>query len=850
MYAAKHTFNFQKCPQLYRNPLMVILMIFFLSATVVFSAVSSKEALNDWEFSKKVKEALKQGRKLEIVHNGQTSKIVDSDYDSVVITGSSSSSNIKVKIKNLSSQNREKILDVLFDRPAKVQVNKESFKSRKITIVVQLPSDKASWSDFAFLAAVPAASYINNERPSLLALKDISKPAPEVEKYLSLYKPSAIFTVGGKMKGAIEINTSSAEDAACKIAGKFFNESGTAVVCDVNDYKAALSASTLAGRIKSPLLFLSGKEFTRQTLGTLKRLKCKTIIYVGDKFSQIPKFNGLGSLHLKNSKEIIAWLEKNKYPVDYLTALNVLDRGKIGTVKKLSLSAPLLAVARSGMVVPLEIDCIWRRPFEADAEGNGFITLKSKHPFQITGNDKNPRISFKQTSSQKKVLLSSASNVKIENRDWVLSAEKFVTKKSEKSFAYLSWPQPEKIKEELKSYILTDKLREYLVLVGYPDVLPSFQEASTRGLSFSDLEYGNIDDDPFVDIAYSRLIAEDIEAATLYSSRVITYQDLDGKGWLGKAGVARWDSTIFDKVFKDFNYSNISKYLNEKGVSANAEITNSEIIAHADHSGPGVLGKTYNWNSDVLISPAVIESGGCSTSRLHEKQESRYVVARLLKNGAVIFYGNSNLGIAEQRCLRDQFWNYTLSGHSVGEAHIKAVNTALLQSFDHNENKLGYVRYSAYTRMLFGDPAFTLLNKKRFKAPDTKYIDDQIKINFSSNWGINKFTPPPDWKDWHEKGLFHLYSNEFYTHQFWNNSQKYNKTEQYVNVELTTPQKIKKIIQNEKLEGSLGWNGKYYVDEHPLSNQRTYYWTVRVAEFDDVTGTVERRIKNISFTTQ
>ena len=95
------------------------------------------------------------------------------------------------------------------------------------------------------------------------------------------------------------------------------------------------------------------------------------------------------------------------------------------------------------------------------------------------------------------------------------------------------------------------------------------------------------------------------------------------------------------------------------------------------HSWWHDLGQTYDWESEVLIAPTLVESGGCLTAALDYQADFRSVISRFLRNGAVGFHGNARPGIAYQEQLRMEFWNGVLAGDTIGQAHRRYSFTCL-----------------------------------------------------------------------------------------------------------------------------------------------------------------------------
>src|SRR5690606_16865906 len=103
-------------------------------------------------------------------------------------------------------------------------------------------------------------------------------------------------------------------------------------------------------------------------------------------------------------------------------------------------------------------------------------------------------------------------------------------------------------------------------------------------------------------------------------------------------------------------------------IASDSPLTNVALIQHASHAMWTEMGKTYAWNSEVLLAPALIDSSGCSTAALDMDPEHRSVPARMLGNGALAFVGNKRRGTAQQALFRSEFMNAIFDGESIGSA--------------------------------------------------------------------------------------------------------------------------------------------------------------------------------------
>ena len=104
---------------------------------------------------------------------------------------------------------------------------------------------------------------------------------------------------------------------------------------------------------------------------------------------------------------------------------------------------------------------------------------------------------------------------------------------------------------------------------------------------------------------------------------------------------------------------------------------------------------------------------------------------------------------------------------------------------------------------------------------------------------------PEDWKPWANKPLYVLRGAGTYPHRHWCSAQ-YDQEETYTDVELTTSRRIQSITQVQNPPQPLGWTGKFIVDENP-DGSRTYHWRVRLADFNQQTGKIVRKLDSIDY---
>jgi hypothetical protein len=198
--------------------------------------------------------------------------------------------------------------------------------------------------------------------------------------------------------------------------------------------------------------------------------------------------------------------------------------------------------------------------------------------------------------------------------------------------------------------------------------------------------------------------------------------------------------------------------------------------------------------------------------------------------------------------LRYAFWDAVLGGAHLGEAHLAALNRKMITVLENGQLTQGGVdRRTMIMRHLYGDPAF------RMHVPDTPRVrpacakaeDDRVTVQGPESWYIMQIRVPEDWKLWAERPLYVLRGPGIYIRAHWC-GEEYDIEEIYTDVAYTTRRKIEQIEQARPLPEPLGWRGKYFVDEH-ADGSRTYRWRVRMADFDQTTGTIRATVETIDY---
>ena len=761
-------------------------------------------------------------------------------------------------------------------------------------LLVRVPAE-AGWRDLACLAAIPAMAVADGGEPAVIALPAEGRLPREVADFLRRYRPETVYLLaaGGEDPNLIWSHTALPADSAPAAAGvlarTFWKTAADVVICREDDYASALIAAPLAARLKAPLLFAGKKGLPAGAAGEIKRLKPKRAIMVGEApaAARAMKKIGLAVTRLADAKAVLAWAKSRKLATDYIAAVNPTDRTRT-VIKKLSLAGALLAAGRGGLVVPLTYDVRWKVGFVGEdcakdppkgtpkgkaPPRKGIIEIDGKKvPFVATGDprDRNRRLNldlngngrFDDAGEGPRVM---CDRVKIAGKEYVISLGQ--RNGVGKADVRLTWPTADVLVSDLQShYAALGRAPEHLCLVGHPDAVPQalFINAKDRPTDLtSDLPYANTDADRFAEIGVARLVAEDVCFATLYASRAINYEHLLDESWRRNVGEARWENT-FTKLFQNVGFRRSFRHRRDdlrwivkpaEGVKgkrarefdANSPLTSVAAMAHMDHSWWKGIGQTYSWESDVLLAPTLVESGGCLTATLDREADCRSIISRLLRNGAMGFHGNSRPGIAQQELQRHEFWNGVLAGKTIGQAHRQALNSTVVTVLEENQIEKGPHRYQLHIRTLFGDPAFRMhVPAKPRSAPARMEVTgDVATVHSPAQWWPVKMRVPEDWKRWADKDLYVCRGAGTYALRHWCGEQ-YDEEITCYTASLRTPRKIKAIRQVQSPPKPLGWTGNWHVDEH-ADGTRTYRWRVQLIDFDQKTGKITGKADRLDY---
>ncbi len=761
----------------------------------------------------------------------------------------------------------------------------------------------------AFLAAVPAAEKVNDGGGSLVALNPDAGFGPELEDYLNRYRTDAMWMIGlpepstspfrfpdDFQERVQAVPAASAEDAALRISAAFWESSGTVVMCGDEDYASALMAAPLAALLDAPLLYVGESGVSDGLEAELERLGAERVLVVGEG-------SGMeGALALAAANEVLEWVTGQGMDVDYLAAVNPLDRAD-SKVVKLSMAGAQLAAGRGGLVVPLAFEVEWKKPFKSvpandglpeDFRGQepaaqmGLLDVSGESvPFVLAnlGDRRNLalHVDLEGTDDFEGPYFS-GDILAMDGRDWVVSLGQGTSYHD--ADVHLTWPSADVLKETLEGYYgILGAPPAYLCLVGLPDAVP---HGIVRGRVLSpdtmtDLPFARVGGRESADISVGRLVAEDVWFGSLYAARVLTYEDLLDDSWAGRATQAEWENgfcAMLENVGFDVSYRLTSDEIpwaeepseGQRGVPAasfpaDSPAASSGVLIHLNHSWNFELGRMMKWDAEVLLAPVLVESGGCGTTALDQRAPGqlivegadgmlspelavrhRSVVSRALRLGAVGFVGGSRAMSAQQVPLRHEFWNGVLAGESVGAAHRRSQNAGLLIVREHGDGgrASGY-EHNLYSRMLIGDPAVSIhLPETKRSAPARTVVDgDRVTLHAPGEWDIMKLYVPPDWTEWVDRDIFVARGAGAYALCFWGPDQR-DEEIPMVAGEFRSDRQIRDMKLIDSVDEPLGWSGMWHTERN-RDGSYTHRIGARMLDLDQETGEVLQAVDSLEF---
>jgi hypothetical protein len=745
----------------------------------------------------------------------------------------------------------------------------------RVAILVPV-AEQVTWMDDAFLAAIPAAAVLGNGEPIVLAVSVKDPWRPELLDFLNRFEAQRLLWLGPEpthipttLKSLLEaLPARTAAEAAVALGSKVWAESKRVVLFDPADRSAALSASALAARLGVPLIPCPAGKPQASVLAWINTLGCKHGLYVGA--GRKPSFGDLRIQHLKSAEKVTEFLVRSGVEVNYLAVVNPLE-SVAGRERHLTLAAPLLAAGRSGVVVPLAYQTRWKIHFSAEETlekapkgtapstngwRRGMLLQGDVSKTFVTGQspadgawwmqvDHNGDGKFKGVSEQP---IRTAGDLEFQGRTWTVDLH--AKEKNNGAAVWLTTPTAAQVHSDLQGFhtAAQDKAH-YLCMIGWPEALPMAIIGSGQGIDadlVSDLPFAQTDADPFVELGLARFIAEDLPSATLLACRGLARDDMPNQDWAKRFVTAEWEGVCrpaLERAGLDFS----GHHAGGGPFDAASPLAEAGLIMHASHAAWTVLGATYAWNSNTLLAPALVDSAGCSTASLDQDPEHRSVAARLLRNGAVAFVGNTRRGIAQQILFRSEFMNALLAGATIGDAQRNALNRVTLAVLENGEAAGGARYYQLYNHAVYGDPALQVGLRQGTSDFSATFEQSgkRVTVHAPKKWHRFEYEPLKEWGCQFPK-LYTWRGAGVGVESTWFNAEKRDQETWFINVEARTRSRANSVELTTDVSGNLGWSGSCFIDEHQ-DGSRSLYWRVRMLDADMTSGEIRAQVDRLDF---
>lgn len=739
---------------------------------------------------------------------------------------------------------------------------------RKRTVLVVPGGLESDWRDLAFLCAVPAAVGRDREPTPLVTVDPVEPWRPELLDFLRLYRADSILYLGGEVPDAAEalglaieaLDFTSPAEASRRIASRFWKEATRGVVFEEEERGAALAASVLAARLGVPVFPSRDGELDEEVRALALVLGIRRMLYVVEDPVRSPGVvRKCATTRLVGAEEVVRFLRQERRPLEYLAACHPADGGPAPGAK-LSLAAALLAAGRRGALVPLDLETRWKVPFAASADGEGGAPAgrvelgdDRSYPFTLAheGRHWTARLDLDGDGAfdgEGEEPLRTGDAVELAGRRWTADLDALEAERGAK--LWLTTPDRETLREELARFLeAAGGTVTHLCLAGWPQCLPSVVVSDGQGIDgdlVSDLPLADVDDDPFVELCTGRVIAEDGHAAVLYASRCLAHEALLDDSWSSSFATAEWEA-VSAQAFESYGFRLAGHHPGGVPITPDSPLTRCAAIVHGSHAMWTGLGQTYAWDSGVLLAPCFVESSGCSTASLDQDAEYRSVVARLLRNGALAFVGNSRRGVAQQDYFRSEVWNGLLAGATLGEAHRRAQNALLVACLDENELDSGLHRYQLYNQAVIGDPGLRLHLPSASSVTPAHAVKrgSHVTVHPPSRWWRYEVPTLPEWKSVAEN-LHYLRGAGMATDNWWFPTEKRNDEAYWFTVRADAGRKRVVVEQVGKAPEPLGWTGRFFVDEN-ADGTRTVWWRCRLVDFDVRGGEVRGEVDELVY---
>ena len=381
---------------------------------------------------------------------------------------------------------------------------------------------------------------------------------------------------------------------------------------------------------------------------------------------------------------------------------------------------------------------------------------------------------------------------------------------------------------------------DYLALVGAHDALPQTRKSSIfdnpiEEHPVSDLPYGELDDDPFLDLAIGRIVGDTTSELSNLATRTVNYEKLFDGNWeqnFIESGL--WGFDELRSIMLNVGYAP-PEHLSQDEISSQHSLEVAAVL-HKDHSYCQVLGNAFDLNTETLLAPSLVLSRGCSVGGMDLlPSHQRSIVDHMLGAGAIAFVGASRNSIAHNTIIEVSMWNQLLAGQPLGKAFQFGINDTIVHWLDEQESSA--FRYSLDIEMLYGDPAFQLsVPEEYLSAPaEQVYNANVLTVVPPEEWTMVQYHPD-QLAEWNFEDELFMYTGAGASPKtYWSGS--HDSEDMYFGVQLTLEAPPVDIQQQSEHFAPLGWGGSYYLDAHQ-DGSVTALWRVRLLDFDAYTGEI------------
>ena len=392
---------------------------------------------------------------------------------------------------------------------------------------------------------------------------------------------------------------------------------------------------------------------------------------------------------------------------------------------------------------------------------------------------------------------------------------------------------------------------DYLAIVGAHDALPQMRKPTIfdnplNEQPVSDLPYGQIDADAFLDIAIGRIVGDSAERLSSTATRTAQYDRLIDGVWernFVEAGLWGFDELRSMTTNVGFNEPT---HMSESEIDAASSLEVSAFL-HKDHSYCQVLGHAYDINSTALFAPAITVSRGCSVGGMDMlREDQRSIVDHLFGQGIVAFVGAARNAIAYNTIIEVSMWNQLLAGHTLGHSFKHGINDAIVHWLDDGSSAM---RYSIDIEIVYGDPAFKLHVPGSYETePAHQQFDGTtLTVNAPEEWTLVPYHAD-QLAEWGYEGDLYMYTAPgAIPRTYWAGS--YDREDMYFGVQLHLDEAPISVQQAAAYPSPLGWDDGYHIDDHP-DGTASVMWRVRLLDFEPLNGIISAEAPSFSYSVE